>query len=147
MKTHRTVTTILTLGMIFISGCAMQPCREKVSRIVDSRDTGEQPKLEENFTNYPRPSPTKALAYSMILPGGGYFYLMGEPVTHSSKYTVNGIAFLLAETAAFIYAYNQAAKDSNNSLLYVVPLGIKIFEFDLVTTDAEKERFLNAKKN
>jgi hypothetical protein len=89
---------------------------------------------------YPHPSPTKALMWSMIVPGGGGFYLSST----KPRYGSIGALFFVAEIGLLISGNKFAQKNSKDSITVVLPWllvgGIKIFEFDYFVESAEKER-------
>lgn len=91
--------------------------------------------------DYVKPSPTKALMYSAIFPGGGYFYL-GDV---NSKYQVHSILFLLAGVASYWYVVNQASKNFISAYPAIaIAVSLRIWEFSSVIDAAEKERFKNS---
>ena len=97
--------------------------------------------------DYIRPSPTKALMYSVIFPGGGYYYL--NDVERYSEYVANGLIFTLGSAAIILLATSQA---KNGLPLTTVAgvigfIGFRILEFDSVVDDAEKARYANSLKH
>ena len=94
--------------------------------------------------DYYKPSPTKAFCHSLFLPGGGYFYLD----KYDQKYEMKGFMFLALTVGSLLYLNSQLkTKDSGNIALAMFPIvGIRIWEFNSVIDDAEKERFKNMQK-
>lgn len=92
--------------------------------------------------DYLHPSPTKALTYSLIFPGGGYFYLSGDSPKPNSRYFSRGLLFFFGTAALTAFTISQAKKDpAGGALMGVMMLvGLRIGEFSQVTTDAEQDR-------
>ncbi len=96
--------------------------------------------------DYYKPSPTKAFCQSLFLPGGGYYYLD----KYDKKYEMKGFMFLALTVGSLIYLNSQLkTKDSGDiyiTFAMVPVVGIRIWEFNSVIDDAEKERFKNMQK-
>lgn len=91
--------------------------------------------------DYLKPSPSKALAYSIVLPGGGYFYLAGASANPYGEYKIRGALYFAAGVAAAAWAITEADKGSSVAYLGVGAfLGLRILEFGDVTSDAETDR-------
>ena len=97
--------------------------------------------------DYIRPSPTKALLYSAILTGGGYFYLAEQSPKPNNKYNLTGVLYLGASIAAIALIISHTSNDPFGGALMgtVALVGIRITEFGGVTTDAERDRHTHFK--
>lgn len=132
---------ILVALALLATGCASSERRARVDNILISRGVDPAPAPERPADDSPKPSPTRALVHSIALPGGGYYYVSGY-ARESEHYAFKGTAFLVGELAAFLFAQKQY-KDNGNTLPFLLPAVIKLFEFDQVVSDAEKERAAN----
>ena len=97
--------------------------------------------------DYIKPSPTKAFMYSFFIPGGGYFYLSTQSIAHKGM-ARKGIAFFALGAAGYYFTASSIVKKHPHSVLAstVVLLTLKLWEFDSVIGDAEKERWASFKK-
>lgn len=127
--------------LIALAGCASQGRRTRVDNLLASRGVSAEPAPERPADDSPKPSPTRALVHSIALPGGGYYYISGYS-TEKNNHAFKGTAYLVAEVAALLFAQKQY-KDNGGALIFALPAAIKLFEFDQVVTDAEKERAAN----
>ncbi|HOI43407.1 MAG TPA: hypothetical protein PK523_10720 [Elusimicrobiales bacterium] len=136
----------IILILVFVTGCASQARRERVDNLMVSRDVELMPEVKDaqSSEDYPKPSPTRALVQSIVLPGAGHYYV--SQYSHdSSYYAFKGSAFLLAGIASFLYAREQIKDNPQNGILLLLPISVKLFEFDQVVVDAERERAENLK--
>jgi len=133
--------------LIALAGCASQGRRARVDSLLAARGTelAADPAPAETADDSPKPSPTRALVHSMALPGAGYYYVSGHAADKNS-YALKGTAFLVAEVAAFLFAQKQYKDNPKNGMLFLVPAALKLFEFDQVVADAERERAANLKR-
>jgi hypothetical protein len=96
---------------------------------------------------YIHPSPTKALLWSMVFPGGGHIYL--NSYSSDKSYGAMGGVFFVVQAAGAIYLSSVMAKKNNSAEMhkYVIPgvfitmISFKIWEFDNVIEGAERERY------
>jgi len=97
--------------------------------------------------DYIKPSPTKAFMYSFLVPGGGYFYLAEQNVGGKGN-TRKGLTFFALGAAGYLVTASNISKGHPNSVLasVAVVLALKLWEFDSVIGDAEKERWNNYKE-
>jgi len=95
--------------------------------------------------DYIHTSPTKALLYSAIVPGGGYFLLENANV----KYKQKGLFFLVLGLGSYIYLGSQVKNGTQLSIATTIlgVVGLRLFEFDSVTDDAEVERLKWLREN
>jgi len=95
--------------------------------------------------DYIHTSPTKALLYSAIVPGGGYFLLENANV----KYKQKGLFFLVLGLGSYIYLGSQVKNGTQLSIATTIlgVVGLRLFEFDSVTDDAEIERLKWLREN
>lgn len=128
---------------LLATGCASQARRSRVDSLLASRGVEAAPAADATLSvdGSPKPSPTRALVHSIALPGGGYYYISGY-ARESENYAFKGTAFLVGELAAFLFAQKQY-KDNDSTLPFLLPAVIKLFEFDQVVADAERERAVN----
>lgn len=96
-------------------------------------------KLDIDFL---KPSPTKALAYSTLVPGAGYFYLSKNSNNVENDYTQRGLLWLTLGVAATFYTASQIRDNSSGGIALGVGalLTFRLLEFGQVTTDAEIDR-------
>lgn len=95
--------------------------------------------------DYIHTSPTKALLYSAIVPGGGHFLLANADI----KYKQKGLFFLVLGIGSYIYLGSQIKNGTQLSIAttFLGVAGLRLFEFDLVTDDAEVERLKWLREN
>lgn len=91
--------------------------------------------------DYLKPSPTKALAYSLIIPGGGYLHLSGQDPYKG--YMQKGILYLALTVGAYAFTADQFRKGESASALMGLTclITMRVYEFGEVTDDAERDRF------
>jgi hypothetical protein len=91
--------------------------------------------------DYLKPSPAKALAYSLVLPGGGYFYLDSASKNEYGEYNSHGWLSFVVGTASLVWAISEVRK--GGTVAYIAAgaaIGFRIVEFGDVTTAAETDR-------
>jgi len=91
--------------------------------------------------DYIKPSPTKAFARSLIIPGGGYFYL--SEVSPLKNYEYIGMLYLGVTIGAYLLTVDAIKKKNSfkaSSGIMAIFL-IRLFEFGNTIDDAEMERF------
>ncbi len=95
--------------------------------------------------DYIHTSPTKALLYSAVVPGGGYFLLENADI----KYKQKGLFFLVLGLGSYIYLGSQVRNGTQLSIAttFLGVAGLRLFEFDSVTDDAEVERLKWLREN
>lgn len=90
--------------------------------------------------NYIEPFPTKALGYSLVIPGSGYFYLAKHD-PHAG-FRPKGFLYLVLTAGLAAFTINKLQKDDHS-----VALGgaacfalLRMMEFGDVAEDAERSR-------
>jgi hypothetical protein len=91
--------------------------------------------------DYLHPSPAKALGYSLVIPGAGYFYLSGH--NPDKAYAQRGLLFLGLTVGAYLFTADKAKDNEHGMVLAGIGAlaGIRLIEFSTVVDDAEGERF------
>ena len=98
--------------------------------------------------DYIKPSPTKALAYTLVIPGGGFFYLSKASKAPDKWYQARGVLYFAATALVAASTVSQARQHSGMG----VGLGLaglfwlRVMEFGDVIEDAETDRYAEYKK-